>query len=197
MTLHTVLKKTTLALFVACGSVLWLSEWHQNGYTRSPITFPPVSTWWRDAFILLIPLLLAVWLGSALVRRLAERSARRTSLSTQAVLAAVIFGGLTTVAILLVENSRIVWTGIGNELTYLSGICGRLYPNGNPTLDFLQSVLPISQATRVHILLQDGMNLILLNCGISLLMLLLFEGMDRRHVGINLPARQAVVDSNV
>lgn len=195
MTINTPLKQFILAIFIACSSVLWLNQWHQYGYTRSPITFPPVSTWWRDAFILLIPLLLAVWLGSALAQRLAERFAGRFSPSMQIVVAAAILGGATTAAVLLMENTRIVWTGIGNELAFLANICGRLYPNGNWLLELLQSALPLGQAARYHILIQDGLNLILLNEGISLLAILLSEGITRRGVMDIISNRKAVVGS--
>jgi hypothetical protein len=176
MTSHTMFRQVALTIFLAFGSVFWLTKWHQYGYTSSPITFPPVSTWWRDALILLLPVTLAVWLGSLLIQRLAERSARRFSPFEQTILAAFIISGLTTAAVLLVENSRIVWTGIGNELSFLANICGSLYPNGNLLLDFFQSAFPISQATRLHVLLQDGMNLVIFNWGISLLVVLVLGG---------------------
>lgn len=195
MTINTPLKQFILAIFIACSSVLWLNQWHQYGYTRSPITFPPVSTWWRDAFLILIPLVLAVWLGSALAQRVTERFAGRFSPSMQIVLAAVILGGATTAAVLLMENTRIVWTGIGNELAFLANICGRLYPNGNWLLELLQSSLPLSQAARYHILIQDGLNLILLNGGISLLAILLCEGITMRGVMNMISNRKAVVGS--
>lgn len=196
MTINTPLKQLfILAILIACSSVLWLNQWHQVGFTRTPITFPPVSTWWRDVFLLLIPLVLVVWLGSALAQRVAERFVGRFSPSMQIVLVAVILGGLTTATILIVENSRIVRTGIGNELTFLANICGSLYPNGNRFLELLQSALPLNQAGRYHILIQDGLNLILLNGGISLLMILLYEGIPRRSVMDMILNRKAVVES--
>jgi hypothetical protein len=182
MTVNTPRKQFILAIFIACGSVLWLNQWHQIGFTRTPIAFPPVSTWWRDTLILLVPVLLAVWLGSALAQRLAERFAGRFSPSMQILLAAVLLGGLTTAVILTVENSRIIWTGIGNELAFLANICGRLYPNGNWMLELLQSALPLSQAARYHILIQDGWNLLLLNGGVSLLVILVAEEIARRWI---------------
>lgn len=179
MILNTLPKKSALAVLIAYGSIVWLKEWHQYVYTRSAINFPPVSSWLRDSMIVLIPVMLAVWVGVAIAQWLIERSKGRMSPSTQSILAAAILGGVTSSTIMLIENTRIFWTGIGNELAYLASICRILYPNGNLLLSILRWIFPSYQALRFHILLQDGFNLALVNLTITILLILILEGFVR------------------
>lgn len=175
MILNTIPQKSMLTVFIACGSVMWLKTWHQYGYSRSPISFPPFSSWWRDTLVIVIPVLLAVWIGILFAQRLIDRSKKRMSLLTQSALMAIILGGLTSIAIMFIENSKVIWTGIGNEYVFLASICSALYPDGNTLLSILQWIVPGYRALRLHILLQDGLNLMLFNLAITVLLIMLLD----------------------
>ena len=179
MILNTLPKKFALSTLIACCSVVWLNTWHQYGYSRSAINFPPISNWFRDSMIVLIPVMLAVWVSIALTQWLIGRSNGRMSPSTQSMLAAAILGGMTSITIMLIENYRIIGTGIGNEFVFLASICNRLYPNGNLVLSILKWMFPGTRALRFHILLQDGLYLMLFNLAITILLIILLEGFVR------------------
>ena len=179
MILNTLPKMSALAIFIAFGGVVWLNEWHKYGYSSIELTFPPVSSWLRDSMIVLIPVMLAVWLSIALAQRIINRFDQRMSPSTQSILTAAILGGVTSLTIILVENNRTIWTGISNELAILVSICGTLYPNGNLLLNTLQWAFPSYQATRYHILLQDGFYLALVNLTITIFLIFILEGFSR------------------
>lgn len=176
MLLNTLPRKFSLAIFIAFGSVVWLNKWHQYVYTRSRVDFPPVSNWLRDSMIILLPVLLAIWIGVALAEWITNRSNGRMSPSTQSIVTAAILGGMTSITISLIESARGIGTGIGNEFIFLASICNRVYPNGNLLLSILKWVVPGAQALRFHILLRDGTNLMLFNLAITVLLIMLMEG---------------------
>jgi hypothetical protein len=176
MNLNTLPKKITLAILIAFGSVVWLNTWHQYVYTRSRIDFPPVSNRLRDTLILLIPVLLAVWIGAALTQWIISRSNGRMSVSTQSILTAGILGGITSITISLIETTRGLGTGIGNQFIFLASICNRVYPNGNLLLSTLKWIFPGARALRYHILVQDGVSLMLFNLAIIILLIIIVEG---------------------
>ncbi len=176
MILNTLLRKSVLAIFIACGGVAWLNEWHQYGYSSTAIIFPPVSSWMRDSMIVLIPIMFAVWASMTFAEWIINRFTQHLSPSTQSILTAAILGGVTSLTIVLMENNRAIWTGISNELAILASICKTLYPNGNLLLSSLQWALPSYEATRYHILLQDGFYLALINLTITVLLILILEG---------------------
>ncbi|MBI5825910.1 MAG: hypothetical protein HZB18_17935 [Chloroflexi bacterium] len=176
MILHTLPRKFVLAIFIAFGSIAWLSKWHQYVYTRSRVDFPPVSNWARDSIIVLLPVLLAIWISVALTEWIINRSNGRMSLSTQSILMAAVLGGMTSAIIVLIESNRSIGTGIGNEFIFLASICNRVYPNGNLLLSTLKWAVPGAQALRLHILLRDGANLMLFNMATTLLLIMLMEG---------------------
>ena len=186
MILNTLPKKSVLAVFIAYGGVVWLNQWHQYGYSSAAITFPPVSSWMRDSAIALIPVMLAVWIGTAFAQWLVDRFHQRMSPSTQSFLLAAILSGATSLAFMVIENSKLIWTGIGNELVFLSTICRTIYPNGNLLLSILQRAFPVYQALRFHILIQDGINLALVNLTITILLILILEGLVKAFSSRNL-----------
>lgn len=176
MILNNLFKKSILAVLIACSGVVWLNEWHQYGYTSGAIDFPPVSNWWRDTAIIFIPVMLAVWVANAFAQWFIDRSNGRMSPSTRVLIVAAFLAVMTSLSIILMENNRTIWTGIGNELAFLAGICGALYPDGNLLLGVLQWFFPSYQAMRFHILLQDGFNLMLVNLTITIFLILIMEG---------------------
>lgn len=177
MIMNTWPKKAALAALLAGLSIAWLNHWHKFVYTRSAITFPPVSTWLRDALMVLLPVFLAIWLGLGLARWLIDRFASQLSPSTQSVLVAGSLGIATSISILLVESNRMFRTGIGNEFTFLASICGRLTPSSYPVLSLLRWIFPTGQAFRLHILFQDGSNLALINMAATILIILVLEAL--------------------
>lgn len=185
MILNTLSRKSILAVFIAHGSVLWLNRWHQYGYSTSPINFPPFSSWWRDSMIVFLPVMLAVWIGVWFSQLIIDRSSQRMTPFTQSMLIAGILGGGTSIMIALMESSRVVWTGFGNEFVFLTNICGKLYPNGNLLLNTLQWILPDTRAVRFHILLQDWSNLALINLAITILAILILEGIAKINMQIS------------
>jgi len=178
MRIDTLPKKAALAVLLAYGSVMWLNEWHQYGFSRSRLQFPPVSNWFRDSLTILIPVMLGVWIGAVLAQWLIEISNGRMSLSTQSILAASILAGTTSIVIILIEGSKMIRTGIGNEYVFLASICSRLYPKGNVVLNILQWIFPGQRALRLHILVQDGWNLMLVNLAVTILLMLIIEGFN-------------------
>ncbi|MBI3241376.1 MAG: hypothetical protein HYZ49_03690 [Chloroflexi bacterium] len=182
MILDTLPKKSVLAVLIACGGIVWLNEWHQFAYSRSPINFPPVSNWLRDSMFVLIPVALAIWIGIALSQWLIDRFGGRMSPSAQSMLTAAILGGATSFAIILMEAGKIFQTGIGTEFAFLASICRSLYPDGNLLLSILQGIFPSTQAFRFHILLQDGFNLALANLTITILVIIILEGFVRGKI---------------
>ena len=177
--LNTIARKFILAVLISYGSVVWLSEWHQYGYSRSPLQFPPVSSWLRDSMIVFAPVMLAVWVGTVLAQWLIGRSNGRMSASTQSILTAAILAGFTTIAVILTEGNRIILTGIGNELSFVASICNRLYPKGNLLLNFIKWLIPDVRALRIHFFVQDGINLVLVNLVVTILLIILLEGFER------------------
>ena len=117
-----------LAIFIACGGVMWLNEWHQYGYSSTEINFPTVSSWLRDSMIVLPPVMLAVWLGVALAQWINNRFDHKWSPSTQSICLAILMGVGTSLVFMLIESNRVIWTGISNELAFLASICRTLNP---------------------------------------------------------------------
>ena len=118
MILKTLPKKIVLAALISYSGILWLNLQHEFVYTRSAIQFPPVSNWLRDAMIVLIPVMLAVWIGIGLTQWVIDRFGRRLSSSTQSMLAAAILGGVTSLSIILIEANRVFQTGIGTSVEH-------------------------------------------------------------------------------
>jgi hypothetical protein len=131
----------------------------------------------RDTLIILLPVMLAVWIGAALTQWIINRSNGRMSVSTQSMLAAGILGGMTSITISLIESTRGIATGIGNQFTFVASICNRVYPNGNLLLSIIKGVVPGARALRLHILLRDEAYLMLINLAIIVLFILLMEGL--------------------
>jgi len=179
MALDTFPKKSALAAILAYGSMVWLSQWHKVAYSSTAIQFPPFSNWLRDFIVLLPPMLLAVWLGTLLAQRLVDRFGEMMSGSTRSLVTAALLAFSTAVVVMLIENNGCFRTGIGTELVFLASVCRLLYPNGNWLLDGLQALLPAYQATRYHLLLQDGFNLMLVNLAVTSLVILALEGIGK------------------
>lgn len=176
MIFNTLTKKSVLAVFIACGGVVWLNEWHQYGYSSTELTFPSVSSWLRDSMIVLLPVMLAVWFGLTLAQWIIDRFDHKLSPSTQAILTATLLGGATSLAFLLIENNQIILTGISTELAFIVSICRNLYSDGNVLLGALLWAFPGYLATRYHILLQDGFYLALVNMTITIFLMFILEG---------------------
>lgn len=179
MIIDTLPKKFSLAVLISFGSVVWLYTWHEYGFSRTPLLFPPFSNESRDALIILIPVMLGVWISVQLTKWIVELTGRRMSTSNQAILAALITTSLITTLVMSIEGTRTIRTGFGNEFIFISSICGRLYPNGNWLLSLLRAIFPGLLALRLHILLQDGFNLALVNLAIIILSTLLMEGIGK------------------
>ena len=181
MNLNTLPRKLILASLLAFGSVRWLNIWHQYGFSRSPIDFPVVSSWWRDSFALFLPIVLAVWLGNVIAEGFMRVSVGRISASTQSMLAAAILSIITTLTVIAVEGNRNLATGIGNEFIILASLCGKLYPQGTMLLNMLKLIFPSVLALQYHTLIQDGINLFFVNLALTILMLLLTETFAARQ----------------
>ncbi len=174
-----VYQKIFLAVVFAMGDVLWLKIWHQYGYSDFPLIFPYLSSWWRDAFIVLFPVALAVWVGAYLAERILDRSPWQITGSSRSVITAFLLGTMASAVFAIVENDKQILTGFGNEFVYLTSICGALYPEGTFFLDLLKSLLTDIKAFRMHILLQDWFYLALFNFAITVLWMLISEGLFR------------------
>lgn len=167
---------------MAGTSILWLKAWHQYGFSRTRIAFPPFSNWGRDSKIVLLPVLLAVWVGVALAQMLITRSGNKFTVSTNTILVACILAGIGTAAVILVEGSRVIGTGIGNEYVFLTSVCTNLYQDGNVLLNILRWMIPGTRALRLHILLQDGIYLAAVNLAVVIFLVFILEtGMIARN----------------
>jgi hypothetical protein len=169
-------RKTALSVLIAYFSIIWLNEWHQYNFSRSPIVFPPVSNWLRDALIVALPVMLGVWAGISITRWLIACFRGRMSPSAQSMLMASILAGFTSSAILLIESTRAIGTGIGNEFLFLIGVCSSRLSKGSLVLNVLDHIFPRTQALRLHILLQDGFYLALVNLTIVIFLIIILEG---------------------
>ena len=174
MNLNTTLKKSTLAVLIAFGSILWLNQWHEYAYSRGAVKFPPVSNWLRDSLIVLIPIMVAVWLGMALIEWLTKRLGERIASTGQTILTATVLGSLTSLATILIETNRVIQTGISSQFSFVASICTRLYPTGTLILNTLKSMFG-GEGLRIHIMLQDGFNLALINLALIILVIMLME----------------------
>ena len=174
MILNTLPKKLVLAVLIACGSIVWLNQWHKYVYSRGEVQFPPVSNWLRDSLIVLIPITLAVWLGVALIEWLNNRFGERISPTGQTILAATILGSMTSLATTLIEVNRVFQTGIGSQFSFVASICTRLYPGGTFLLNILKRMFG-GQGLRIHIMFQDGFNLALINLGFTIFLIIILE----------------------
>jgi hypothetical protein len=175
MVINSIIKKSALAVLIAFCSVMWLSVWHEFGY-GARMSFPAVSSLPRDTLIILLPVMLAVWGSTALAQWLINRSQGRMSPSTQSILTAAILGGMTSIAIILMEATRVFRTGISNEVAIQVSLCRRILLDSSFLLKTLLGIFPNPQAMRYHVLLQDGIYLALINLGISVLLIFILEG---------------------
>ena len=174
MNLNTILKKSTLAVLVAVGSVVWLNKWHEYVYSHGAVKFPPVSNWLRDSLIVLIPVMVAVWLGVAIIDWLNNRLGERLAPTGQIILTAAILGSLTSLATILIEINRVIQTGLSSQFSFVASICTRLYPSGTLILNTLKSMFG-GEGLRIHIMLQDGANLALINLTLIILSIIIME----------------------
>jgi hypothetical protein len=181
MILNTLIKKSALAVFIAFASIMWLNKWHEYVYSRGAVKFPPVSNWLRDSLIVLIPIMLAVWLGVALIEWLNTRLDERMSPIGKTILTAVILGTLTSLATILIEINRVIQTGISSEFSFVASICTRLYPSGTFILNILKSTFG-GEGLRIHIMLQDGFNLALINLALIILLIIIMEALPKAKV---------------
>lgn len=177
--LNTTARKFSIAAVIALGSVVWLNYWHEYGYSSAPLEFPTWSLTWRwDALIVFLPVLIVIWLGTALNDALLGRVAERMSASSQAILAATLLSVFSTIAVVLVEASRrLISTGISVQLSFVASLCTRLYLKGNLLLSFIKWLIPDSRYLRVHFLVQDGINLVLMNLALIIIVGMLMEAL--------------------
>ena len=181
MNLNTLPKKSALAVLIAFGSIMWLNKWHEYVYSRGAVKFPPVSNWLRDSLIVLIPIMLAVWLGVALIEWLNHRFGERMAPTGQTILAAAILGSLTSLATILIEINRALQTGISSQFSFVASICTRIYQSGTFGY-FLLSILKSTfggEGLRIHIMLQDGFNLALINLALVILLIMILEAFSK------------------
>ena len=174
MKLNTLFRKSTLAVLITFGSIIWLNKWHEYVYSHGAVKFPPVSNWLRDSLIVLIPIIIAVWLGFVLIEWFTHRFGERLTPTGQIVLTATILGCLTSLATILIEANRAIQTGISSQFSFVASICTRLYPTGTFILNTLKSMFG-GEGLRIHILLQDGFNLALINLALTILILMIME----------------------
>ncbi len=177
--LNTLTRKFSIAAWIAVGSVIWLNYWHAYGYSTAPLEFPAwSSSWQRDALIVFLPVLIVVWLGIELHEKLWERAADRLSASTLAMYAAALLSVFSTIVVILVEASRnLISTGISVQLSFVASLCTRLYPKGNLLLNFIRWLVPDSRYLRIHFLIQDGINLMLMNLALIIILVMFMEGL--------------------
>ena len=84
-----------LSLVIAYGGGLWLTAVHHAGATAGQPGF--VTHWLRDATLVLPVVMLAVWVGLLVTRRVLSRSAVEPSVTIGASLLAIVVGGLTAI----------------------------------------------------------------------------------------------------
>jgi hypothetical protein len=120
---------------------------------------------------------LAVWLGVALIEWLNARFGARIAPAGQTILTAAILGSLTSLATILIEINRALQTGISSQFSFVASICTRVYQSGTFGY-FLLSILKSTfggEGLRIHIMLQDGFNLTLINLALIILSIMVME----------------------
>jgi hypothetical protein len=184
MKIDTILKKITLTLFAALGGVLWLNIWHQIGHSHETIGSSPVVYWLRDSLIVLLPILLAVLIGSALLQWLGDRFSGRISPRSQTALTVAMLGVLTSTAIIMVEASRILPTGIHNDFALIVSVCRTINSSSFQFVDALFRNFSVFETARIHVILQDWSTLMLVNLAITMLSILIFTELETKAAGI-------------
>lgn len=74
MKINSTSKKFLLAFLIAYGGVLWLNVWHRIGHSYGMMGSEPMLSWLRDSVIVLLPVLLAVLIGTAAAQWLGRLS---------------------------------------------------------------------------------------------------------------------------
>jgi len=149
-------RKTVLAIFVAFGGVGWLDVWSRLRHAQvlsSPVS---ISTWLRDSLIVLPPVLLAIWLGVEFTQRLFKPANK----AGRVMLDLLILGGLTAIAILLIQNNTRLGTGIGNDFSLKVSICKTLFLKASPFFKAFLDHFSSAQISRLYVSLTDGTSLL-------------------------------------
>ena len=173
MKINSILKKFFLTVLVAYGGILWLYVRHKLGHDHGVVGAAPVQYWLRDSIIVLLPVFLAVMIGTALVQWLVDRSNGRLSPKAQSALSVILLGVLTSAILLVIESNRTLRIGISNDFALEVSICESINFYGIPFLGSLLRNFSDFQLARVYVLLQDGISLALINMGITILLMVL------------------------
>ena len=179
MKINTNSKKLLLALLLAYGGVLWLNVWHQIGHSYGTIGSSPVVYWLRDSVIVLLPALLAVFLGTGLSQWLGNRSNGRLSPRAQNFLSVVFVSGLSALAFVLIESNPSLRTGIGNDFALEVSICRTINSTSFQMVDSLLRNFSDFQVARFYVMLKDGVSLFAVAMGITVLMILTLSEMEK------------------
>ena len=125
--------------------------------------------------------MLAVWLGVVIIEWLNHRLGERLAPTGQTILAAAILGSLSSLDTILIEINRALQTGISSQFSFVASICTRIYQSGTFGY-FLLSILKSAfggEGLRIHILLQDGFNLALINLALIILSIIIMEAFSK------------------
>ena len=173
-------RKLLLTILIAYGGVLWLNVWHQIGHSHGTIGLSPLLYWLRDSIIILLPVMLAVWTGTAITQWLSDRSNGRMSPFAQSSLSVVLMGLLTSVAFIMIESNHSLRTGIGNDFALEVSICRTINSASYQMVETLFRSFSDFQIARIYVLLKDGISLILANMGITVLLTLTLSELEKQ-----------------
>ena len=183
MKLDTISKKITLSILIAFGGVLWLNIWHQIGHSHEAIGASPMVYWLRDSFILLLPVMLAVWTFAAIAQRLRDRSNGRISPIMRSALSVGVLGVFTSVIFISIETNRVFRMGIGNDFALVVSICRTINSAGFQLVDTIFRGFSNIETTRIHVMLQDWSTLVLAIFGIIVLFKLTLKELETQLEG--------------
>ena len=185
MNFNTLSKKIVLTVLVAFGGILWLNVWHQIGHSHEVIAASsPILNWLRDSVILLLPVMLAVWIGTVIAQWIGARSNGRISILAQSSLTIALVGILTSIVLVVVEANRFLRTGIGNDFALMVSVCRTINSSSFQIVDAIFSNFSRFETARLHVILQDLSSLTLVNLVITLLAMLAFKELETQAAAI-------------
>ncbi len=179
MKINTSFRNIFLAIMTSYGGLLWLNAWHQY-HEHGIFGALPFFNWARDLVIVVGPVLLAVWIADGLSRWLSERLKWKSSNFSQSVIMVFILSVLAATVLVSIEaNNHFFRTGIGRGLSLLVSICiTNNYIAGIPFFAGLFNNLSDFMITRNYLILQDWLGLLMVNLGISSLVMLALKELE-------------------
>ena len=168
-----------LALLTTFSSLLWLNVWHEINDQYGILKMSPFRNLISDSVLVFFPVIVAVFVAVSTVQSIVDGVDGHLSSSAQTALSVIVLSLLVSAVFLVIENNQSLQTGIGKDFALAVSICGSVHVNGFLfPWNFLLDGIPEFQAYRIYVLLQDMLNLLLANLGVTFLFSLTIEKVE-------------------